>query len=151
MNLNVTPYIVGSVIPNIPVIPAERATLFVSCFLDFMNTPKAAPIWATTAIVWNAWNVSCPYISKLANTIGVTPQWTPKITTTCHNPPITAAATTGAKLYKALYPFAIAVATPSDTGPITNIVSGTIINIHINGVNNDLTTSGMILSTNFSK
>ncbi|WP_337814675.1 hypothetical protein [Intestinibacter sp.] len=34
LNLKVTPYIVGSVIPNIPVIHADRATLFVSCLLD---------------------------------------------------------------------------------------------------------------------
>ena len=42
------------------------------------------------------------------------------------------------------------VANESDSGPITNIVSGTITTIHIKGVNNALITSGNFLSTNLS-
>lgn len=93
---------VGSVIPKIPVTPAESATPLNSLFLDLINTPNAAATCATTAIVWNAWNVSQPFISKLASTTGVIPQCTPKITTTCHNPPMIAPASAGAKATNAL-------------------------------------------------
>lgn len=43
LNLKFTPYIAGSVIPNIPVTPADKAIFLVFLFLAFINTPKTAP------------------------------------------------------------------------------------------------------------
>ena len=41
----------GSVIPKIPVSPAENATFLISLFFVLMNTPRQAAACATTAQV----------------------------------------------------------------------------------------------------
>ena len=48
---SVTPYMAGSVMPNMPVRPAEKAIRLISRRLVFSTTPKQAAAWATTAQV----------------------------------------------------------------------------------------------------
>ena len=90
---NVTPYTVGSVIPNNEVtveeIPNARS------FVSFVRnaTAKAAPPCAKMAGRSIGINTSNPYCSIFKNMIGTNPQCMPNITNTCHKLPMIRPAT----------------------------------------------------------
>ena len=83
--------------------------------------------------------------------MGVTPQWTPKITKISQIPPTRAPATMGTVRASWLYATAMPFAAASERGPITKMVRGTMMTAQRKGVPMAFTTSGRRRSRNRSR